>query len=53
MEELIPVSKNTINEAMYAIQKLQRSLGIDLSDEDEGFGYVYFALERALQDAEQ
>jgi hypothetical protein len=46
------VDVNTVNEAMMAIRKLQNALGIDLVDED-GYGYVYFALEKALAEVDQ
>jgi hypothetical protein len=52
MEELIYVSKDTVNEAMLAIRRLQNALGIDLTDED-GYGYVYFALEKAIAEADR
>lgn len=51
MNDKILVDINIVNEAMYAIRKLQDALGIDLPDE-EGFGYVYSALEKALAEAE-
>ena len=51
MNEKILVDINVVNEAMYAIRKLQEALGIELPDE-EGFGYVYNALEKALIEAE-
>jgi hypothetical protein len=46
----IAVDKVTLEGAMFAIRKLQNSLGIDLVDED-GFGHVYFALEKVLEEA--
>jgi hypothetical protein len=45
--EHVKIDTQTVKDAMRAIYKLQSSLGIDLVDED-GYGYVYFALEKAL-----
>jgi hypothetical protein len=48
----IAVDKVTVEGAMHAIRNLQSSLGIDLVDE-EGYGYIYFALEKALEEASE
>jgi hypothetical protein len=52
MGEKVLVDISTVKDALHAIYKLQSSLGIDLSDED-GFGHIYFALEKALEEASE
>ena len=48
---VIKVDTIILTEAMRAISKLQGSLGIDLVDED-GYGQIYFELERLVREAE-
>lgn len=51
MADKVLIDKQVVKGAMFAIQKLQGHLGIDLTDAD-GYGETYFALEKALKEAD-
>lgn len=47
------VDEQTVKNAMHAIARLQRMIGIDLSDYESGYGEIYEALEVALETSEK